>query len=231
MDGRMNARTYSPRALVLGVALLAPGPLLTVVGCTGENGSAEARTVTLAGESSAQETATQEIATEGPRVRRIDPSDLEEPSVTFTYPPSAETLEQGFDSPEELMNAVVRAACASDREVLQALLISRETYETVIWPHFEGEKVANTVPVDAAWGLLAMQSRAGVTDLLTEYQHVDLEFRRVTVDHVKDYVDFKLHRHPQVIVEDRETGERASLELTKDYVEIDGKFKLVAYPS
>ena len=182
----------------------------------------------------AESTAPESPASEGPkapRVVKLDPSKIEPRVVEYPYPPTEEQLKSGFDSSEELAWVALRAIDQRDRRILDRLRVDRETYEQILWPSFEAEKIANTVPVETAWGLLDMQSRSGVSDLMSDYGGLGLEFRRLTIEIEKDYVEFKLLRRPEVIVKDPETGGVAPIVLFKDIVEIDGKYQLVAYPS
>jgi len=165
------------------------------------------------------------------KIVRLDPREVAIRVPEYSYPPSEEALSQGFDSPEELAWVALQAAEHGDADILDRLRVDRETYRTVLWPSFEAEKIANTVPVETAWGLLDLQSRSGIRDLIADYGGTDLEFRMVTHRRVAEYVVFRLLRHPEVIVRDRETGNEDSIELFKDIVEIGGKYRLVAYPS
>lgn len=172
-------------------------------------------------------------AAEGARVAavRLSAEEAALPAPSYPWPPSAEALAAGFDSPEELAWMAVRAIDYDDKVRMHALLIDEETYLSKLWPSFEAERPANTIPAQFHWDHLEMKSLGGILDMTRENAGRGLRFRTVTYESVKDYVEFKLYRRTRVLVEDPLTGKVEELRLFGDIVEIGGKHKLLSYPS
>lgn len=162
---------------------------------------------------------------------RLDPAEAALPYPSFSWPPTDEALVAGFDSPTEVAWMAVAAIDRNDQVRMHQLLIDEATYLEKLWPSFEAEKPANTIPAQFHWDLLEMKSLGGIIDMTREHAGRGYRLRTVTYEFVKDYVLFKLYRHTRVIVEDPLTGENLELRLFGDIVEIDGKHKLLSYPS
>ena len=216
-------------AAALLVAALLSGAL---VSCTDE--SPPVRSASAGGEGSTPAPAprsTDAGSTTPAAAERLDAKDAALPYPTFSWPPSAEALAAGFDSPTETAWMAIQAIDRNDREMMHQLLIDEATYMAKLWPSFEAEKPGSTIPAQFHWDHLEMKSLGGILDMTREYAGKGLRLRTVSYESVEDYVEFKLYRKPRVIVEDPLTGENEELRLFGDIVEIAGKHKLLSYPS
>lgn len=215
-----------PRTLPNRANLVSLFLVTLLFGCGGEGTTPEAAT-----ETAASEKAGLSVGEEGkrkPRVRRVNGT---LPEVgPFDYPPSAETLDQGFDSPEHLLWIAVKAIDAGDHDLLRDLLIEQSFYEERLFPEFVVEKPFLEGRGEFHWDHLEMKSLSGIRDLKREYSNSGIVFQLVTPEFVKPYKTFKLHRHPLVKVKDK-TGKSFLFAPINDIVEFDGKFKLLGYPN
>jgi hypothetical protein len=226
------------RAALLALAVITTGALAS---CTPESPSERTAVSAVVGgeaavpapESDAAPVSEAEISTSKPKpgFEPLDPTEAALPYPSFTWPPSDEALAAGFDTPTELAWMAIQAIDREDHLRMKKLLIDESTYMEKLWPSFEAEKPGSTVPAQFHWDHLEMKSLSGMLDMTREYAGKGLRLRTVTHESVENYVVFKLYRRTRVLAEDPMTGKVEEYELFGTIVEIDGKHKLLSYPS
>ena len=220
----MTITTQTRRATARGVWIFLA--TLLAIGCGEEPNSAIGADEIASPEKAAL--SVNEEEERKPRVRKVSGT---LPKVgPFEFPPSVETLEAGFDSPEHLLWVAVKAIDAGDRDLLRDLLIEQSFYLDRLFPEFVAEKPTLEGRGEFHWDHLEMKSLSGILDLVRELSGKGLEFQLVTPEFVKPYKTFRLHRHPSVKVKEK-SGRSFLISPTNDIVEFDGKFKLLGYPN
>lgn len=113
-------------------------------------------------------------------------------------------LSNARNSPEALARAALEAVQANDHEALSILQVTREEYETLLWPSLPDREY---MPFDFVWSLTGPRSRKARTEVLGEYGGIPLELVRVTLgDEVEEYPDFILYREARMTVRRTDTG-------------------------
>lgn len=126
-----------------------------------------------------------------------------------------------------LVEAVLGALADKDRVALQGFLLSREEYETLLWPEMpDGEHT----PFDFVWSLNETNSRKGLNQLLGTYGGLTLELVSVNfTEEPEVYESFTLHPGVEVEVRRTDTGEEGILPSFDVMVEYGGSWKLLNY--
>jgi hypothetical protein len=136
-------------------------------------------------------------------------------------------LAEARRSPEALARAALDAIEAGDEERLAGLMISREEYETLLWPVLPDR---NQMPFEFVWSITAPRSRKARRNALADYQGVPLELVRVEIgDDVEAYDAFVLHRRARMWVRRADTGDVGVLPLMDTLVQMDGGWKFMNF--
>lgn len=142
-------------------------------------------------------------------------------------PGPSQRLDNARPSPETLVTGVLQALHASDAEALQRFLVTRDEYETALWPQMPDGKYT---PFDFVWSLNAVNSRKGLRQLLDRYGGDRLELVSVNLaGDPESYRDFQLHYRAEVVVRRPETGETGRLSSFDVFVEHASGWKLLNY--
>ena len=128
---------------------------------------------------------------------------------------------------EALTEAVLGALSDRDEAALRGFLVTREEYETLLWPKLpDGEYT----PFDFIWQLTANNNRKGLRQVATEYGGMHLDLVSVTfTEEPEVYDSFTLHLGAEVVVRNRETGEEGILPSFDVFVEYGGGWKLMNF--
>jgi hypothetical protein len=130
-------------------------------------------------------------------------------------------------SPEALARAAVEALNAGDEEALDALRITREEYETLLWPALPDK---NHVPFEFVWSVTGPRSRKARREVMGEYDGISLEF--VSVDlgkEVESYPEFTLHKEARMTVRRTDSGQEGLIPLMDVLVEMGGGWKFLNF--
>jgi hypothetical protein len=130
-------------------------------------------------------------------------------------------------SPEALARAALEALEAGDEEGLEDLMITREEYETLLWPVLPDRE---QMPFDFAWSVTGPRSRKARRAALSEYQGVPLALDRVELgDDVERYEAFTLYRRSRMWVRRTDTGDVGMIPLMDTLVEMGGGWKFMNF--
>lgn len=130
-------------------------------------------------------------------------------------------------SPDALARAAIEAIHAGDEDRLVALMITREEYETLLWPVLPDR---NQMPFEFAWSVTAPRSRKARRGAISEYEEFPLELERVELgDDVERYGEFTLYRRSRMWVRRTDTGDVGMLPLMDTLVEMDGGWKFMNF--
>jgi hypothetical protein len=128
-------------------------------------------------------------------------------------------------SARALVTEALQAMTADDLEGLEALLITREEYETLLWPELpDGEYT----PFDFVWSLAETNNRKGSKQALSAYGGVPLEFVSISFSEESEvYPSFTLHPGVEVTVRRTDTGEQGVLPSFDVLLDYGGQWKLL----
>jgi hypothetical protein len=137
------------------------------------------------------------------------------------------SLTNARSSEEALVEAVLEALSEGDQERLEALLVTREEYETLLWPAMPDGKYT---PFEFVWGLNQANSRKGLRQLVHGYGSLPLELVSVELPNTPEkYRNFSLHQGVEVTLRRVDTGDVGILASFDVLVEYGGGWKLLNY--
>lgn len=153
--------------------------------------------------------------------------------VTFWAVSACSELAQGSPlanartSPEALANAALAAVAANDEETLSALMITRDEYETLLWPSLPDR---NQMPFDFVWSITGPRSRKARRVVLEEYGGLPLELVKVELgEDVEEYEAFTLYREARMTVRRTDTGQEGTFPLMDALVVLGGGWKFLNF--
>lgn len=126
-----------------------------------------------------------------------------------------------------LVQAVLDAVAQKDEAALRSFLVTREEYESVLWPEMPDK---DHTPFDFVWSLNETNSRKGLHQLIDTYGGLPLEVVTVELgDDSEVYEDFTLYPDTKVKVRRRDTGEEGILPSFDVLVKYGRSWKLMNY--
>jgi hypothetical protein len=135
-----------------------------------------------------------------------------------------------FDSPEALARAVLEAFAKEDVETLKALPLTKEEFQTHVWPKLPASRPERNVPFEYGWTDLYQKSVSSIASNFKRYKGRKLELLSITFKgETTDYGLFVVRRKSMLRVKDRDTGEELSLALFGSVMEWNGKYKIFSY--
>jgi hypothetical protein len=141
--------------------------------------------------------------------------------------PEDSPLTNARTSPEGLAEAALAAVAANDTEALAELLVTREEYETLLWPSLPDR---NHMPFDFVWSLTGPRSRKARTEVLGEYGGLTLELVRVDLgEDVEEYEEFTLYRDARMTVRRSDTGQEGRFPLMDTVVRFGDGWKFLNF--
>jgi len=130
-------------------------------------------------------------------------------------------------SPEALAEAALAAVTANDEEALSALMITRDEYETLLWPSLPDR---NQMPFDFVWSLTGPRSRKARREVLGEYGGLPLELVGVDLgEDIEEYEEFVLYREARMTVRRTDNGREGTFPLMDVLVVMDGGWKFLNF--
>lgn len=131
-----------------------------------------------------------------------------------------------FRSSDGLVRAAVEAAVQGDYESLWSMRISREEYETILWPELPEKDVA---PLEFYWGMTTPRAAKGARTMVREYEGIPLEVVSVSfAERPVYYPGFAIHKNPAITVRRVTDGAEATLNHITGIVEWNGLFKILS---
>jgi hypothetical protein len=136
-------------------------------------------------------------------------------------------LSEARNSPEVLARAALAAVTADDEDALVPLMITREEYETLLWPSLPDR---NYMPFDFVWSLTGPRSRKARREVMGEYGGVPLELIRVDLgEDVEEYGTFTLYRDARMTVRRTDTGQEGVFPLMDVIVQMGDGWKFMNF--
>lgn len=130
-------------------------------------------------------------------------------------------------SPEALAREALAAVTAGDEEALKSLMITREEYETLLWPSLPDRSY---MPFDFVWSLTGPRSRKARREVLGEYGGLPLQLVRVDLGtELEAYDRFTLYRDARMTVRRTDTGQEGTFPLMDVLVLMDGGWKFMNF--
>jgi hypothetical protein len=140
---------------------------------------------------------------------------------------TASPLSNARTSPEALARAALEAVKANDTEALAALMVTREEYETLLWPSLPDR---NHMPFDFVWSLTGPRSRKARTEVLGEYGGLQLRLVKVELgEDIEAYETFTLYRDARMTVQRVDTGQEGVFPLMDVLVQLGDGWKFLNF--
>jgi hypothetical protein len=137
-------------------------------------------------------------------------------------------LSNAYTTPEALAEAALQAIAAQDEEALQALLITREEYETLVWPILPDSRGSTTF--EFVWGISAPRNRKGRREVLEDYRGIPLEVVSVDPgDEIEAYDEFVLYKEAILTVRRTDTGDEGRMGFMDVLIEMGGGWKFMNF--
>ncbi len=131
------------------------------------------------------------------------------------------------NSPEVLARAALEAVSANDEGALVPLMVTREEYETLLWPSLPDR---DYMPFDFVWSITGPRSRKARGEVLGEYGGVPLELVSVDLgEDVEVYEAFTLYRDARMRVRRTDTGQEGTFPLMDALVHMGDGWKFLNF--
>ncbi|MGW8265932.1 MAG: hypothetical protein ACWGSQ_06160 [Longimicrobiales bacterium] len=148
-------------------------------------------------------------------------------AAACTEPARESPLADARTSPEALAEDALVAVTRQDEAGLSALMITREEYETLLWPSLPDR---TQMPFDFAWSLTGPRSRKARRVVLEEYGGLPIELVKVDLgEEVEPYEAFTLYREARMTVRRADTGQEGSFPLMDVLVVMGGGWKFLNF--
>ncbi|MEJ2539260.1 MAG: hypothetical protein P8188_04715 [Gemmatimonadota bacterium] len=136
-------------------------------------------------------------------------------------------LSSARKSPEALAEAALEALAMRDEAALAELMITKDEYESLLWPLLPDRE---HMPFEFVWSLTGPGSRKARRNVLSEFGGLPLELVRVDLGpEVERYERFTLYREARMTVRRDDTGEEGLLPLMDVLVEMGGGWKFMNF--
>ena len=142
--------------------------------------------------------------------------------------PAVHSLAGGAPSRDSLVALVVSAVARHDVATLAALNVSRAEYAWLVYPELPIARPPYNHPPDAAWMLLAAESRSGRSKLVERFRNAPLVARGYACDAREQYGPVELWPNCRVKVQGSDGQVRAQ-RLFGAVVAVNGRFKLLSF--
>ena len=130
-------------------------------------------------------------------------------------------------SPEALAEAALEAVRGQDDALLASLQVTREEYETLLWPTLPDRE---HMPFDFVWSLTGPRSRKARGEVLGEYGGLPLELVRIDLgEEVEEYPGFTLYREARMTVRRTDTGQEGVFPLMDVLVHMGDGWKFLNF--
>ena len=136
-------------------------------------------------------------------------------------------LSHAHRSPEALAGAALAAVTAGSARELDGLRVTRDEYETLLWPVLPDRE---QMPFEFVWSITEPRSRKARRAAIAEYKGVPLELERVELgDDAERYQELTLYRRSRMWVRRTDTGAVGVLPLMDTLIEMDGGWKFMNF--
>ncbi len=139
-------------------------------------------------------------------------------------------LSSTFESPEALAVAVLEAFAREDVETLKALPLSKEEFRLYVWPKLPASRSERNIPFDYGWTDLHQKSVQSISSNFARYKGRRFELLSIGFQGEEtDYESFVVRRKSELLVKDRDTGEKLTVALFGSVMEWNGRYKVFSY--
>jgi hypothetical protein len=139
------------------------------------------------------------------------------------------SLENTFESPEEVSRAVLAALEAGDYETLRSYALSEDEFRLVVWPELPASRPERNVPRHYVWTDLNQKSTNRLRGLVVNRGGQRYELRQVGFKgETTRYETFNVHRDSIMVIQS-EQGRVATVQFFGSMIERDGRYKLFSY--
>lgn len=150
-------------------------------------------------------------------------------AVAAACRPPAPALSHTSHSPDALARALLDRLAARDQAGLEQLRLTRDEFETHVWPHLPASRPETNMSVAFVWNRLDQQSDGRLAQLLAAhggmpYTFVALEFRGARTT----YGDVEVVRDSVMTVRTA-AGDIEQLELFGSMIAQGGRYKVFSY--
>lgn len=129
---------------------------------------------------------------------------------------------------DDLGRAVCRALHHASRESLQALVVTKQEFQRILWREFPNSRPVTGLTADDGWASLAMQNAGGIGRAVGDWGGRHLAFVRwERRDTVSAFTNFRLHNGLVLVARD-EHGAEHRLDVVRAAAERKGRYKLFA---
>jgi hypothetical protein len=140
---------------------------------------------------------------------------------------SGTPLANARTSPEALARAALAALNAGEGDALDSLRVTREEYQTLLWPHLPDRE---HVPFEFVWSVTGPRSRKARREVMGDYEGIALQLVKVDLgQEVERYEAFTLFKEARMTVRRTDTGEEGMIPLMDVLVEMDGGWKFLNF--
>lgn len=140
---------------------------------------------------------------------------------------AAPSLPDSYPSRNALVQAVLDALENGDRSALERARVTREQYETLLWPYLPE---SNSLTFEFAWDLNERNSTKALARAIENFEGVRFALEDVQfTEPVEEYPGFKLYLGARVIATRLSDGRRGELPVLDAMVEMNGRWKLLNF--
>ena len=138
-------------------------------------------------------------------------------------------LANAAPSLEELARHIVDRISHRDGAGLHALRLSREEFETIVWPELPQSRPITHIPVSEVWGMQTAKCIAGVDRTIGAYGGRKLTFLRVDYAREEPYRNFTLLRDVRILIRDPRSGSMIGLTVVPSVLVRHNEYKALIY--
>lgn len=137
-------------------------------------------------------------------------------------------LSHAYRTPEALAQAALEAIAAQDEESLQALLITRDEYENLVWPVLPDSH--GSTAFDFVWGMSSPRNRKARREVMEDFRGIPLEVVSVDPGHdIEAYDELVLYKEAILTVRRTDTGEEGRMRFMDVLIEMGGGWKFMNF--
>jgi hypothetical protein len=138
-------------------------------------------------------------------------------------------LTGGAASLDELARRIVDRIGHRDPAALHALRVSREEFETIVWPELPQSRPITHIPVSEVWGMQTAQCLSGVDLTIGRFGGRSITFLRIDYSHEEAFRNFTLLRDVRILIRDPRDGRMIGLTMMPSVLVRHGRYKALTF--
>jgi len=124
---------------------------------------------------------------------------------------------------------VLEALAAGDTLALEALRLTEEEHNEVVWPELPASRAEANFPVDLAWENITLRNRRDLTRILPWYRGRTARFREVECrGETQEFASFFVRTDCYIVFDTAAEG-RLEAQVFKDVLVRNGGYKIFRY--